>query len=389
MEPNIFVVNPGSSSRKYAFYQGEKRLASFHFEQKESGFVVISTIKDKTTETSIKQSDYDESLVYVQAGLREGDLLLAKTDVVGVRIVAPGTFFQTHRVIDDEYEVRLREVATWAPLHIEPVLKELLVIRKLLPEVQLVGISDSAFHASLSDEARHYALPYHDAKQFDIFRFGYHGISVQSAVRGYEQRHGSLPAKTIVCHLGGGSSITALQGGVSIETSMGFTPLEGVPMTTRVGDLDAGALLYLVCQLGINFEEATDYFTNKSGLLGISGATGDVRELLKREALSDTQARLALGIYTYKIRKYIGSYIAVLNGLDLLVLTATISERSVIMRQRIVAGLDGLGIVMDEKRNNELSEEGGFIESEKASSRVVVVPTDEMSEIAYRVMLVE
>jgi acetate kinase len=257
------------------------------------------------------------------------------------------------------------------------------VLRRFLGEKHpIVGVSDSAFHASLPDEYKFYGIPIKDSRALGLYRCGYHGISVQSVVSQTEKIIGYLPEKVIVCHLGGGASITAVRKGQSLNTTMGFTPLEGLVMATRVGDIDPGAVLYLMEKLGKDKKALGAYFNNDCGLLGLSGKSDDIRKLLVLEQAGNYDAQLALKIYVNKIKQYIGQMAAVLGGLDLLILAGTVGERSFIIRERICAGLEFLGLQLDKKLNNQ--SEGIEVSLEVVNSpvKILVVKTDEMAEIA-------
>lgn len=324
----VLCVNIGSESRKYALYEGDAELWSEHIENRH------------------------EHLDPVR--LRE------KFDVVAVRVVAPGVFFQSHRGIDTEYMHTLERARELDPLHIEPIIKEINFFKNHFPKIPQVAISDSAFHASIPAHARQYAIPAEDAKKFGIEKYGYHGISVSYVVDTLKKK-GSLKERVIVCHLGGGSSITALKSGKSVDTTMGMTPLAGLPMATRVGDIDPGALAYLASAKKMTNEKLGAYLTKESGFLGVAG-TADMRELLAREQ-KDHAVALAIQMFVYQIQKYIGAYTSVLGGLDTLVFTGTIGERSEPIRSKVLAGQKFSG------------------------ADVVVMPTNEMVEMARLVHL--
>lgn len=319
----ILIINPGSESRKYALYSDTRELWSVH----------IENTHERLTEEQL------------------GD---CRPDVIAFRIVAPGTFFQSHRFIDSAYLQALTQAQARAPLHIAPVLTEIEFFQARFPSCPLLAISDSAFHRTLPDYARAYALPLADSAALEIARFGYHGISLASIVRILQGR-GVMPECVIACHLGGGSSITALRAGESVDTSMGFSPLAGLPMATRAGDLDPGALGYLAEAKGLHDEQLTRYLAQESGFLGLAG-TADMRELLARELAGDERAALAIQIFVYQIRKYIGAYRAVLGGLDLLVFSGTIGERSEPIRSKVLAGLDLAGAGVEVIASNEMAE---------------------------------
>ncbi|MFA6446011.1 MAG: acetate kinase, partial [Candidatus Paceibacterota bacterium] len=194
--------------------------------------------------------------------------------------------------------------------------------------------------------------------------------------------HGNIPEKVIICHLGGGVSVTALKNGISVDTSMGFTPLEGLVMATRVGDIDPGAILYLSSKLQKNPEEIADYLNTKCGLLGVSGVSSDVRDLLKSEVTGNTDAKLALDLFAYRVKKYLGSYMAVLGGVDMIVFSGTIGERSFPMRERILSGLLPLGIILDKDKNLTVDSVDSSIHSRETRVQIAVLCTDEMGQMA-------
>ena len=255
-------------------------------------------------------------------------------------------------------------------------------LRALAPQLTLCAVSDSAFHGTMPRAARLYGIPRSEAEG-EFIRFGYHGLSFASLARALPSVFGSTPHKTILCHLGGGGSIAALRGGKSIDTSMGYTPLEGLLMATRPGDIDAGLVLSLLRRFGGDVEKLEAYLYGSCGLLGISGKTGDIRELLLAEQSGDTAAADALAVYVYRIQKYIGSYAAALGGLDALVFSGTVGERSFVLRERICKSLGFLSVELDGEMNGrEIESSAALIGRESSRVKVAVIPTDEMAEIA-------
>lgn len=320
----ILVVNLGSESKKYALYEDGRELWMVHIENRQ----------DRLDEDRLATNDID---------------------AIAFRIVAPGSFFQGHRLIDDEYCRLLAAARSRAPLHIDPILAEIQFFRNRFPTNHLFAISDSAFHTTMPDYARAYALPAADVAELELQRFGYHGISLSSIVEKLKERgRGSVPARVIVCHLGGGSSVTALKDGVSVDTTMGLTPLAGLPMATRVGDLDPGALSYLAEVKNLHGERLVEYLARASGFLGVAG-TSDMRELLERES-ADERAALAIRMFVYQIQKHIGAFMVVLGGLDLLVFSGTIGERSEPVRNKVLAGLNLAGVAVEVISSNEMAE---------------------------------
>ena len=385
MEKKYIITNPGSASRKYALYEGEKQLLFCHLEEEGDGFVATYDILGEKKKVSVSQDDYKKSGAFLVSLLLEEKLIPQKNEIaaVGFRIVAPGDYFSTTKKIDSEYMEKLKNMLKKAPLHIAGAFSEIDEFSELLPEAVFVGISDSAFHSGLPGVSGEYAIT-SDMRDGGIKRYGYHGISFSYVSQRMKDVFGSIPERAIICHLGGGSSITALRNGKSVDTTMGFTPLEGLVMATRSGDIDAGAAVEIARNKKLSLEKVEEYLNKECGLLGISGFSSDIRELLKKESEGDERSSLALEMFVYRIKKYIGSYIATLGGLDALVFTATVGERSHIMRSRICEKMDFLGIVIDEKKNEELAGEG-FIEDASSRVKIAVIPTDETFEMAREI----
>ena len=387
----IFIVNTGSESKKYALYQNGDRLFFAHFEKENDKF--IATLTDKTAERrTLLPQEYENSIEYAVSELLSRKFISAENEIsaVGLRIVAPGSYFLENKMIDGEYLKKLEIAKEQAPLHINPMLEELNSLSRVLPGASVVGVSDSLFHISMPDRARFYGISKNTAENLDIFRFGYHGISFESIISKAKIIFGDeLPQRIIICHLGGGSSIAAIKDGKSIDTSMGFTPLEGIVMANRVGDIDAGAVIYLSKKLGYDANKLENYLNTQCGLLGLSGKSNDVKELLEMEKNGDEDTRLALEVMVYKIKKYIGSYFAALNGADILIFSGTIGERASIIRSRVCRDMEALGIVIDNERNNSTISADGFIHHETNSPvKIAVVTTDEMGQIAKEVAAV-
>ncbi|MSU55052.1 MAG: acetate/propionate family kinase [Candidatus Taylorbacteria bacterium] len=386
IEKYYLIVNVGSASKKYALYQGEERKFFAHIEKEKESYVVNINSLDRNEKRIVTDAELADSLKYVLEIVSDfGIMKIPSVELaaVGFRVVAPGTFFLKHGLLDDEYFKKLKLESEEAPLHILSIINELENLKRLLPNILVVGVSDSAFHSTIPESAHTYAISYEVAEKNDIRKFGYHGSSFASVVRKVEKMSGNLPSKIIICHLGSGSSIAAIKDGKCIDTSMGMTPLEGVPMATRVGDIDPGAVIYLCQKLRLTPGELEQYFYTKCGLLGMSGKSNDIRELFSLEAQGDVRVKLALDVLVARIKNYIGSYIATLNGLDMLIFSATIGERSFVMRERICRNMNALGIVLDDEKNNATVSCDGFIHKDGGVS-VAVITTDEMGEIAYQ-----
>jgi len=379
------IVNTGSASKKYAFYEGGEKKYSAHFELENGSIIVTEKTDEGPEKRNLQDDDYAYSIKVVLDSLLNRKIINDKEDIdiIGIRIVAPGEYFLADKIIDEEYLQMAEKAVKKVPLHLGPALEEIKSIKKFLGDnINIVGVSDSTFHASIPDYSSYYAIPIKDSRSLGLRRFGYHGISVQSLISKTKETLGFLPEKIIVCHLGGGASVTAVKNGKSIATSMGFTPLEGLIMATRVGDIDPGAVLYLSERLGKDFKELEHYFNNECGLLGLSGKSGDIRDLLELEANGDPDSALALNAYVSRIKEYIGSGAAMMGGIDLLILAGTVGERSFIMRNRICDGLSFLGIELDKELNDVSVGVDVELSKPESATKVLVIKTDEMEEIA-------
>lgn len=385
MSKKYLIINTGSASKKYAFYSDEDKLYTAHFEKESGSFIVTEKIGAESIKSVIDEKTYQRAIEFIITSLLTKKIIDKKADIdlSGIRVVAPGDYFMENRFIDEEYLCLAREALTKVPLHLAPALEEISILKNVLGEKHLIaGVSDSAIHVSIPDSRRYYGIKLDDSRSLGLRRFGYHGISVQSVVRQAEKIMGYLPEKVIVCHLGGGASITAVRNGQSVDTTMGFTPLEGLIMATRVGNIDPGAVIYLMEKLGKDEKAMGAYFNNECGLLGLSGKSDDIRELLILEASGDKDSALALEVYVERIKQNIGRMAASLGGLDLLILAGTVGERSFIMRERICHGLDFLGIRLDRELNNRSEGIEVFLEQNGEAVKILVAKTDEMSEIA-------
>lgn len=381
----ILVANPGSSSRKYAVYsQDLTERAHLHIEREGDRLVGNLFIGGQHYPLELTFGDLAESTTHVVEMLRQHDALRDGESIgrIGLRVVAPSSFFMQDHEMTDEVIERIESLRHLAPLHIDATLGELRALRQAFPGTTVIGVSDSAFHATKPPYAWNYGIDIHDADRLDIKRFGYHGISIAASVNSLWDA-GKLPPKVIVCHLGSGSSITGVFHGRSIDTTMGYTPLEGVIMATRSGSIDVGAARVLKDSLELDDAGLEEYLNTKSGLVGIGGSN-DIRELLAREADGDHMAHLALTTLIHSLHKAIGGMVVALNGCDLIIFTGTVGERSAILRKRIVAHLECFDFILDGEVNEACTapEKMTFISQKAASKPIVVIPTDEAKEIA-------
>jgi len=303
------------------------------------------------------------------------DALPAGVEAVGHRVVHGGARFREPVPIDDEVERGLATLTELAPLHNAPALAAIDKARRVLPDVPHVAVFDTAFHATLPEEAATYALPRRFREQWGIRRYGFHGLSVQWAA---EQ---ARAPRLVVCHLGGGCSVTAVRDGRSVDTTMGFTPLDGVPMATRSGSVDPGALLYLLRTGALTVEELDQALEHESGLIGLSEISGQVEEL---ERSGEPTSRLALDVYTHRIAGAVAAMAASLDGLDALVFTAGVGEHSAGVRERVCTRLGFLGVRLDARLNSTANPDAE-IAAAGSQVRVIVLRAREELVVARAV----
>lgn len=387
----ILIANPGSASRKYALFEGDICRAQLHFEY--SGEHVVCTItheqKQQTLRTDLK--DISDVAHTLNRFLQKYNILIEKEriDSIGLRIVAPSSFFLDDMKLTQAVVERLQKLRERAPLHITASLQELHKLRKQFEDVPIYGVSDSAFHRTKPDFAWNYGLPLKDADRLDIKRFGYHGLAVESAICKLDEI-GKLTPKVVVAHLGSGASVTAVLSGKSVDNTMGYSPLEGLIMATRSGSIDFSSTQVLRAELGLTDRQLDEYLNYASGLLGLGGSA-DIRELLKLEADNNHRARLALNTFVYAVQKAIGAMTASLGGIDQLVFTGIIGERSAPIRKQIVQHLGYLDLSLDANANAGcLDPQVPTRISRLARSKVIhVVPIDEAAEILKHVRAID
>ena len=308
----------------------------------------------------------------------------SEISAVGHRVVHGAEKFTESVLITEETIKEIEACIELAPLHNPHNLKGILICKKLLPDVQQVAVFDTAFHQTMKDYAFMYALPYRLYEKYGFRRFGFHGTShfyvAHKAAEIVGKNIGEL--KIITCHLGNGASVTAVQYGKSIDTSMGFTPLEGLIMGTRCGDVDPAVALFIMEKEGTSPEECNAMMNRESGLLGISGFSSDMRDIIKAFKDGEKRAKLALEMYTYRIRKYIGMYSAAMNGVDIIVFTGGIGENAALIRSMCCTDMEYLGLFFSEKKNREILGIEGDLATHDSRVRVLCVPTDEELVIA-------
>ena len=259
---------------------------------------------------------------------------------IGMRIVAPGEFFSHHRIIDSDFLKHLINIEKSDIAHITPVIQELKCIKEIFSRTKIVGASDSAFHNTISDFVKNYAIPHELASKSGVYRFGFHGLSIASILHNLKEKDNKIDSRIIICHLGSGASVTAIKDGRSIDTSMGYSPLDGLIMSSRVGSIDVGAIIHLSEFESIDKLEEILY--TKSGLLALSGISPDMRILLEKERENHKGAHLAIEAFIHGVKKYIGAYSAIMGGVDTIVFSGAIGENAVTIRERIMLGLEYL-----------------------------------------------
>lgn len=312
---------------------------------------------------------------------------LEEINAIGHRVVHGAERFNTSVIITDEVIKKIEECIEIAPLHNPPNLAGIYAIQDLLPNVPQVAVFDTAFHQTMPEYAYVYGIPYTLYKKYGIRRYGFHGTSHRYVSKRVCEFLGLnlKKSKIITAHIGNGGSITAIENGKSIDTSMGFTPVEGLLMGTRSGDVDLGVVTYLMDKEMIGTAAASTLFNKHGGVLGVSGVSSDMRDIEKAIEEGNERAKLALEIYEYRIKKYIGAYAAALNGVDVIVFTGGVGENQTVTRERVCKGLTYLGIEIDSEKNKTRGEEIE-ISTPKSKVKVVVIPTDEEYMIASDTM---
>jgi acetate kinase len=395
----VLVLNCGSSSLKFQLIETDEALAREGRERtlakglvEDAGGTAILHYEaegKKPVRDAIGAFQHRKAVEKALAVLTdpENGVIPHENEIgaVGHRVVHGGERFQSSVLIDDKVIEGIEAMIALAPLHNPANLQGYNAAKAELPDVPQVAVFDTAFHHTMPREAYLYGLPYSLYQRFGMRRFGFHGTShrfVSGRLAALLKREGDPGLRLITCHLGNGASACAVLGGKSIDTSMGFTPLEGLVMGTRCGDLDPAALLFIMGREELGAAEASALMNKHSGLLGLSGLSNDMRTLLEAEEKGNERARLAIDVFCYRLRKYIGAYAAALGGVDALAFTGGIGENAPAVRERTVRGLDGLGIRIDPQRNEEAKGKEEEISPEGAPSRVFVVPTNEELMIA-------
>ncbi|NLJ94784.1 MAG: acetate kinase [Clostridiaceae bacterium] len=388
----ILVVNAGSSSLKYQLFQLEDDkqdvLASGLCERIGIDGANISheTFEGKTFDLETDMPDHTiavklviDALLSSEHGVLES---LEEVNAVGHRVVHGGEKFADSVLIDDEVKAAIKECYPLAPLHNPANIMGIEACEKAMPGIKQVAVFDTAFHQTIPDQAYMYALPYELYEKHAIRRYGFHGTSHKYVSEQAYEMLGDQDAKIITLHLGNGSSIAAIDAGKSVDTSMGMTPLAGVPMGTRCGDIDPAIVTFLIDQENLSTQEVDNLMNKESGFLGVSGVSSDNRDIENAATQGNNRAELVSNMFAYSCKKYIGSYIAALNGVDALVFTAGIGENASTVRANICENLEYLGIKLDPEKNKIRSKDNLEISADDSKVKIFVIRTNEELKIA-------
>ncbi|WP_086350377.1 acetate/propionate family kinase [Candidatus Enterococcus clewellii] len=382
------AINAGSSSLKWQLYlmPNEEVIAKGIVERigLNDSIFTIKYGEDQKFEEIVDINDHDVAVKMLLDKLIELGILSSYDEITGVghRVVAGGEDFKESVVIDDEALAKIEALADLAPLHNPANAMGIKAFKKILPEIISVAVFDTAFHTTMPKHNYLYSIPTEYYEKFSARKYGAHGTSHQYVAQRAAEMMGKPieELKIITCHLGNGASITAVDGGKSVDTSMGFTPLAGVTMGTRSGDIDPSLLPYLMDKLGLtDIKEMIDILNKKSGLLGLSGISSDMRDL--ENNIDKEEVQVAYDVFTDRIRKYIGSYVTVLNGVDAIVFTAGIGENDAHVRSEVIKGMTWFGCEIDAEKNNVRGKET-VISTDDSKVKVLLIPTDEELMIA-------
>ena len=384
---NILVINAGSSSLKYQLMNPETGDVSAKGLCERIGIDGRLTHNANGTKTvkDIAMPTHGEAIAAVMDALMDAEIGVIKSvseiDAVGHRVVHGGNKFADSCIIDEAVIKGIEECIPLGPLHNPANLLGITACQKLMPTTPQVAVFDTAFHMSMPAEAYRYAIPTEYYENDSLRRYGFHGTSHKYVTNRAIALTGNADLKVVNCHLGNGSSLSAVKGGKCQDTSMGLTPLAGVPMGTRSGDLDAGVVQFIANKYNKTVDQVLNELNKKSGVLAISGVSSDFRDIEEQATAGNADCELALEKFAYEVRKYIGSYAAVLGGLDCLVFTAGVGENSATMRARICKNLEYLGIKIDAEKNKIRGCENK-ISTDDSAVQVWVIPTNEELMIA-------
>ena len=390
---NILVINAGSSSLKYQLLNPEtgdllakglcERIGidgKFTYKPQVEGKKVLDAIDVAMPTHSEAIQAVLDALVDAENGVIGS---MKEIDAVGHRVVHGGKAFNKSVLITDEVMKAIEDCIPLAPLHNPANLTGIRACQKVMPGVPMVAVFDTAFHQTMPAKAYMYALPYEYYENDKVRRYGFHGTSHKYVAGRAAAMLGKKPEelKLISCHLGNGSSVTAVDGGKSVDTSMGFTPLAGLPMGTRAGDLDAGILQYVMNKYGLSIDEMLNVLNKKSGVEGLSGVSSDFRDLENAAAEGNEKASLSREKFAYEVKKYVGAYAAAMGGVDAIIFTAGVGENDKAIRAMVCKGLEYMGVKLDDEANSVRGKET-VISTADSKVKVLLIPTNEELMIA-------
>lgn len=386
----ILVVNAGSSSLKYQLIEmdNESVLAKGVCERiGQQGSVLVHRGKGEEVRIQGAMPTHSEAIKMVLDALVDKNYGvisdMKEIAAVGHRVLHGGVIFKESALVTDETLKQIESNIDLGPLHMPPNIMGIKACRAAMPHAPQVAVFDTTFHATMPDYAYMYAIPYDDYKNFKIRKYGFHGTSHLFVSGEAAKLMGRKDFKLVVCHLGNGASVSAVKDGKCVDTSMGLTPLEGLVMGTRSGDIDPAVIEYLMDKKGMDIHEATNYLNKKSGVLGVSGVSSDFRDLVAAMNDGNDRARLAIDMFSYRVKKYIGSYAAAMGGLDCVAFTGGIGEHTEIVREKVMNGLEFLGIDFDYDKNNNVPRgEIALLTKPASKVKVYIIPTNEELVIA-------
>ena len=388
----ILVLNCGSSSIKYALYNMDDQsvMTSGGAERVglDGAFVKVKLANGEKKQIMHDMPEHTEGVKFIFSLLTDPEIGVIKSlkeiNAVGHRMVHGGEKFAKSVVITPEVIKAFEEVSDLAPLHNPANLKGIRAVEELMPGLPQVGVFDTAFHQTMPQYSYMYALPYEVYEKYGVRRYGFHGTSHRYVSARVCEFLGVdyNKQRIITCHIGNGGSLAAVKNGKCMDTTMGLTPLEGIMMGTRSGDVDGGAVTFLQKKLGLNPDQMSDLLNKKSGVAGISGVGSDMRDLEAAVAAGNKRAKLATDMYNYKIKKYVGAFAAAMGGVDIIVFTAGVGENQASMRADVCRDMEFMGVKVDEALNATIRGKEAVISTPDSKVKVVVIPTDEELMIA-------
>lgn len=384
----VLVLNSGSSSLKYQLMNPKTSEVSASGLCERIGIDgrLVHEANGNKIKQDIEMPTHKEAIEIVIDILTKGDNKVIDSieaiEAIGHRVVHGGEYFDKSVLIDEDVISKLESLIPLAPLHNPAHIVGIKICREMMPTKPNVAVFDTAFHQTMPAASYMYAVPYEDYKEHGVRKYGFHGTSHYYVSNEAKKMLSKEDSKVIVCHLGNGSSICAVRDGKSIDTSMGLTPLEGLIMGTRSGDLDPAVINYLMERKNMTSEEMINYLNKKSGLLGVSGISSDLREIIEACENGDERAKTTVDMKCNRIKKYICSYAGMLEGVDAICFTAGIGENADLIREKVCSGLEFMGIEIDEEKNKVRNDENREINTDSSKTKIYVIPTNEEYVIA-------